>query len=135
MRKKHTNEGLYCPACEEKLDDGHPKLRIYHHKVREYFPDAHLSCVWRGEQEQNQAFAEKKSTLKWPQSKHNKMHRALPQSQAMDYFRLGADHKPYWEKQFFLRIANHLDDIHADITWGGDWKNFPDFPHFELKSV
>ena len=42
-----------------------------------------------------------------------------------------------WELEAFLPIAEAMkeasDILDIPIVWGGDWKTFKDYPHFELK--
>lgn len=42
-----------------------------------------------------------------------------------------------WEPEAFLPIAEAMkeasDILDIPIVWGGDWKTFKDYPHFELK--
>jgi peptidoglycan L-alanyl-D-glutamate endopeptidase CwlK len=41
-----------------------------------------------------------------------------------------------WEWEDFYPIADAMkqaaEELEVDLKWGGDWKNFPDGPHFEL---
>jgi len=41
-----------------------------------------------------------------------------------------------WEWEDFYPIADAMkaaaEELEIDIVWGGDWKSFPDGPHFEL---
>ena len=41
-----------------------------------------------------------------------------------------------WEWEGFHPIAEAMkqaaEELEVDIVWGGDWKSFPDGPHFEL---
>jgi peptidoglycan L-alanyl-D-glutamate endopeptidase CwlK len=41
-----------------------------------------------------------------------------------------------WEWEGFYPIADAMkqaaEELEVDLKWGGDWKNFPDGPHFEL---
>lgn len=97
--------------------------------------DCTVLCGYRGEKEQNEAFAEKNSKLKFPHSKHNKQ----PS--------LAADVVPYpidWMDirrfkefgDFVLRKAKQLQQegkIQSTISWGGNWFTFKDYPHFEIK--
>lgn len=84
----------------------------------------------RGEAEQNKAFAEGKSKLQWPNSKHNQ----LP-AQAVDVAPYPID----WEdRRRFHELAGVIKGIaHAlgvQVKWGGNWERFKDYPHFELSA-
>jgi len=54
----------------EKLDTCQPALQRLIKAVAEEIP-LQVICGYRGQAEQDKAFAEKKSKLKFPQSKHN----------------------------------------------------------------
>lgn len=50
-----------------------------------------------------------------------------------------ADLAPYpvnWDWEYFYPIADAMkaaaDELEVDLEWGGDWKSFPDGPHFQL---
>lgn len=41
-----------------------------------------------------------------------------------------------WDWEYFYPIADAMkeaaEDLGVDLEWGGDWKGFPDGPHFQL---
>lgn len=41
-----------------------------------------------------------------------------------------------WDWEYFYPIADAMkqaaDDLGVALEWGGDWKGFPDGPHFQL---
>lgn len=41
-----------------------------------------------------------------------------------------------WDWQYFYPIADAMKQaakqLDVDLEWGGDWKSFPDGPHFQL---
>lgn len=45
--------------------------------------------------------------------------------------------KATWDKEILTSIAEHILKVAANmrisLTWGGDWKNFKDMPHFEIR--
>ncbi|MBV6514154.1 MAG: hypothetical protein FMNOHCHN_03744 [Ignavibacteriaceae bacterium] len=89
--------------------------------------DITVLCGFRGEEDQNKAFAEKKSKLQFPDSKHNK----LPS--------LAVDIAPYpidWNdiKQFEAMcdlVEDTAHDLGIKIRLGRDF-SFKDYPHVEL---
>ena len=49
------------------------------------------------------------------------------------------DLAPYplsWDWEYFYPIADAMKaaakELDVDLEWGGDWKSFPDGPHFQL---
>lgn len=128
-----------------QLSTLHPDLQticrylIQHHdfKIKEGFRD---------EEAQNKAFAEGKSKLKFPQSKHN----SNP-SMAMDLLPFVGGRFIGWlelgQWRFFAgQVRGWADalytmgEISHRLRWGGDWdsdndmrnNSFNDLPHFEL---
>lgn len=95
-----------------------------------------ILCGHRWQAEQDQAFRDGKSKLKWPQGKHN----TLP-SQTVDIAPYPVD---WIVTHAFARLAGYIqcvaDSMGIAIRWGGDWnqngktkdERFLDFPHFEL---
>jgi hypothetical protein len=41
-----------------------------------------------------------------------------------------------WDWKYFYPIAEAMKDaareLNVELEWGGDWKSFPDGPHFQL---
>lgn len=98
--------------------------------------DFSVLCGHRGETEQNKAFNEGRSKLKWPQSKHN----SLP-SMAVDI----APYPINWDDtERFAHLIGIVRGIAAmkgyKLRVGIDWDNdgdirdhsFMDYPHIEL---
>lgn len=47
------------------------------------------------------------------------------------------DGRASWDVDHLSAIADHIkcvaeDKFNTELTWGGDWKNFVDMPHFQL---
>lgn len=130
---KHTNDPV-CTRCNYFLQEADTDLAYFVHAVRAEHPDAHISCAWRGEADQNDAYARGASKLKWPKSKHNKLDKnGNPCAEAVDFFRLVSG-KALFQIGFYMTINHLLEELNAPILWGGDFKGkFKDYPHFELK--
>ena len=82
----------------------------------------------RTEEAQNRAYAENNSTLRWPDSKHNK----LP-SLAVDIAPWPINYNNI--NSFFYMAVIILEEasrLKVPMRWGGNWKTFKDYPHFEL---
>jgi len=93
---------------------------------------------FRSEQRQNELYEQGKSQLRWPKSYHNKN-----PSRAVDaapYVNGGIT----WDWTYYHPLADHLKAtwkrlqaegrVSSDLRleWGGDWKSFPDGPHWQL---
>lgn len=91
--------------------------------------DFSVLCGYRNEHDQNEAYDNGFSKLKFPQSMHNR------------YPSLAVDIAPYpinWKNSVaFCELANIIKRISEQtmipIQWGGDWVKFIDMPHWELK--
>lgn len=129
-------------SSRERLATCQPLLQTLMYRVvarRDIF----IACGTRGKEEQELAFVQEKSKVRWPNSKHNKS-----PSEA-------ADAVPWPEKwdspSAFLEVrtivmeewAQMVDEgltIGWDLRWGGDWdgdgdltdQKFDDRPHWEL---
>ena len=98
--------------------------------------DFSVICGHRGEKEQNDAYSKGNSKLKWPNSKHNSM-----PSLAVDIVPYPLDWKNISSfKALALQVKKVWDKIPEaeregfDLSWGGDWKTFKDYPHYELRT-
>lgn len=128
---------------KERLQTCVNDLRVlFGHVIQGY--DCTIIEGHRGKERQNKAFAEGKSQLKWPNSKHNKF-----PSEAVDaapYEKKGID----WSKTQVIAFAFYVKGV-ADqlynsgvmshrIRLGADWnknndiddETFLDAPHFEI---
>jgi hypothetical protein len=123
---------------KNNLAQAHPLLQELFNEVVKGF-DCSVLCGFRGQVEQDEAYSAGKTTLKFPDSKHNKS-----PSQAVDVAPYPID---WADRDRFHYFAGYVKGIAArlgiQITWGGDWdndtqtkdNNFDDLPHFELISV
>lgn len=104
-----------------------PRLQKVAHEAIQYF-DFTVICGHRGQEEQDKAYREGRSKLRFPRSKHNKM-----PSLAMDcvpYPLDWSDTKAFEEMARVMKQAART--VGVDLTWGGDWKGLVDMPHFEV---
>lgn len=124
----------------KRLSECHSDLqRLFNGVVRHY--NCAVLVGYRGQIDQDRAFHEGRSQLRYPQSKHNK-----EPSQAADvvpWF----EHPPHirWnDKEGFYCFGGFVLGVAAEmginIRWGGDWdqdgelhdQTFFDLSHFEL---
>lgn len=139
----------YSEVSQDRIDECEQDIKTIWAEVIKWI-DATVFCGHRGEADQNKAFAEKTSQLKWPDSEHNK----IP-SNAIDsgpYFVeiRNVDWKDGLAFAFFAgrvcQIAAQLlseGKVSHELIWGGDWDKdgrtadhkFKDLPHFQLRKV
>ena len=107
-------------TCDDRLQ------RLFNAVVERV--DITILCGHRGEQDQNMAFANKTSLLKFPKSKHN----SLP-SHAVDVAPYPLD----WNNVHRFRevakiIKETASELGIPVKWGGDWQTIVDLPHWEI---
>tara|TARA_R100001594_G_scaffold65404_3_gene99598 strand:- start:1035 stop:1424 length:390 start_codon:yes stop_codon:yes gene_type:complete len=123
-------------SSRKRLKTCDEKLQLLFNEVIKVF-DCSILVGHRGEEDQNKAYAEGNSQLRWPKGKHNKK----PS--------IAVDVAPYpidWEdRERFSYFAGFVKGVawrlNIPIRWGGDWdgdndlsdNNFDDLVHFELK--
>ena len=128
MHKYSQKSKLHLSTC-------HKDLQIVFNHVIKYWD---CSVIWghRGKDDQNKAWIQGYSKLRYPKSKHNK----LPS--------LAVDVVPYptlWKDEpemirfgkfvkWFADVLYDMGDIKSKIDWGGDWKNFIDMAHWEIST-
>lgn len=125
----------FSPLSEARLQTCSPLLQqLLREAIKEI--DFTVLCGHRGQEEQDEAFRTKKSTVKWPDSRHNKQ-----PSLAVDVAPYPVDWK---DTARFARLVGYIERIADEkriaIRWGGDWngnwrtsdERFTDMPHIEL---
>lgn len=114
----------------ERLAECHPDLQAVLNEAIK-ITDFTVLCGHRGEKEQNEAFVNGYSKLKYPNSRHNRT-----PSEAVDCAPYPVSWNPKDECRFhfmagvILTTAKHLG---KSIVWGDSWQSFKDLPHFEIK--
>lgn len=107
-----------------KLEGVHPDLvAVVERAIRISKQDFSVGEGLRSIERQRQLYNTGKS--KTMNSRHLTGH-------AVDLFPYPLD----WDWEFFYPIADAMkaaaDELGVDVEWGGDWKGFPDGPHFQL---
>lgn len=129
----------FSSQSRQRLNSCDVRLQNLFLDVVKYF-DCSILCGYRGEADQNEAYDNGFSKVKFPHSPHNH----LPS--------LAVDAAPYINGQPFLHdrealcyFAGYVQGIarsmNVDIIWGGDWnenhlirdERFQDLYHFQLK--
>ena len=119
---------------DARLKECHPDLqRLFNEvaKLREFA----VICGYRDKDAQNQAYNQGRSKLTWPNSKHNVM-----PSLAVDVMPWTTE-EPHirWNdipeiREFAIIVKGMADKLGIKVQWGGDWPQFKDCVHWELKS-
>lgn len=113
--------GQRLSTCDNEL------ITLMNSCIAEY--DFSVLCGHRGEAEQNKAFNEGKSKLKYPNSKHN----SYP-SKAVDIAPYPIDWNDIGRfKELAEIVKKKAKELGIEIEWGGDWGKFKDYPHWQLK--
>lgn len=115
----------------KRLDTCHPDIQIVVLKAIEISPiDFGVACGERNKKDQNKAFDEKKSRIKWPNGKHNKS-----PSLAVDLYAY-VDSQASWNESHLSMLAGVIlsvaNNLGINLKWGGHWKKFIDMPHYEI---
>lgn len=133
----------FSPASVKQLSSCHQDLQALFYEVIKHF-DCKVTEGHREQPEQDKAFAEGASKLKYPHGKHN----GIP-SMAVDVYPYPIDMKNtsrfYWFAGFVMGIAEMLylqGKMTHRIRYGGDWdgdrgindQTFFDLVHFEILS-
>lgn len=132
----------FSQSSQIQLATCHPELQVLFNKVIQFF-DCQVLEGFRGEQDQNKAYQEGSSKLRWPNGKHNRM-----PSDAVDVSPYPVIWNNlarfYWFSGYVLATARSLKEqakMTRDIRYGGDWnrnyditdeKGLRDLVHFEL---
>jgi hypothetical protein len=123
---RHINNGTWCPLCAEKMKDACEELQQFHREFQAQHPDAHVSCSYRPEADQNRAFALGHSKAKFGQSPHN-----FRPALAIDYFRLTQAGGASFDRPWYIAVL--MPAVRkAGLVSGGDWAKFRDYPHVEV---
>lgn len=107
-------------TCHEQLQE------ICELAIKQF--DFAVLCGHRTREDQNKLYP-KFSKVKWPHSMHNKK-----PSLAVDLAPWPIDWSDIGRFSFLaLVIHAAAKTLGYRIEWGGDWKTFKDYPHFQLK--
>ncbi len=117
----------------ERLDTCHEDLRDIVLQAVQTLPfEIMVTCGHRNREDQEKAFKEGNSKLRWPKSKHN----TVP-SLAVDLVPFIGGKIPWEDIGKFKIIKEHMQGaaktLGIKLVSGGDWLGFRDWPHHELK--
>lgn len=128
-----------------RLQTCHQDLQtIFNYVIKKY--DCTIVCGYRDAKDQNNAFKNGKSQVKYPNSKHNKAPSMAVDVAPYDNGMIDWDYEQMYHFAGYVQgIAQMLKDYGAithSIRLGSDWdgdndvqdQSFIDLPHFELKN-
>lgn len=92
--------------------------------------DLTITCGYRTEDEQNEAYKNGKSRARFGESKHN----TFP-SKAIDIcpYPINWDTKDIRWQEMALNAMWCAGKLGIEIVWGGSFKSIKDLPHFQIK--
>lgn len=128
----HAQNETECPRCEAFLKLAHPRIVEWFAAIKTTFSNAHIYCSFRNEFDQNKAFSEGLSRLKFPNSRHNHLEHNLPASLALDLFQLTEQNTALFPYKFYKQIWDLTQTLKYPVRWGGNFKNLGDSNHFEI---
>lgn len=126
---------VFGETSKERLATCSPILQDLFNEVIKYY-DCAIICGHRGETEQNRAFEEGRSKLKWPNGKHNKV-----PSQAIDVMPFPIEWNNVKRLRHFIGFVQGIIAVKGlRVRSGHDWDNdydldeetFKDGPHWEI---
>jgi len=131
---------LYSVRSQYRLDTCHAELiRLFKEVIK--YRDCTILCGRRNKEEQDKAYADGNSKVKYPDSKHCRFpSRAVdvaPYFQKKPHVRWDDREAFFYFGGFVLGVAGILN---IPIRWGGNWnggdiekQSFDDLVHFEIK--
>ncbi|MBK6881321.1 MAG: M15 family metallopeptidase [Elusimicrobia bacterium] len=112
---------------KKELATAHPDLQRLFNAVIERI-DCAVICGHRGHADQDKAFAEGKSKLEWPNSKHNKV-----PALAVDVVPFPIDWNDLARFDALAAVVKaEAKRLNIKVECGIDWKKFPDAPHYQM---
>lgn len=124
----------FSEKSKKNLAECHGDLQTLFNYIIRYI-DCTVTCGHRGQTEQDEAYANGFSKVKFPNSKHNKQ-----PSLAADVVPYPVDYSDTERFRWFGAMVKAVADIMLrtgeitnKIEWGGDWE-WKDYPHFQIKT-
>jgi len=93
------------------------------------YNDFSVVCGYRTKKDQNRAYKDGFSQLRFPKSKHNKK-----PSLAVDIIPYPSGYTDLKEFFTLATVIKKVAEKHKiNLFWGGDFQTFEDLPHWELR--
>ena len=105
-------------------------------RYKELYPDApqpFRTCTYRTNEEQRQLYAQGRTTAgpRVTNIRENGKHNIYP-SNAFDIAFKNSGKKLDWSVTNFKRFADIVLPKFTSLEWGGNWRTFKDYPHFQI---
>ena len=119
--------------CDSRLQEVWKKASELYKVAHPDAPQPFLTCTYRSDEEQAQLYAQGRSTSGKivTNIKKGGKHNLLP-SKAFDIAFKKVDGSLDWSTINFKNFATIVKRLNTLVKWGGDWKTFKDYPHFEI---
>lgn len=123
------------------LEGLHPKLQEFATELIKVTPyDITITCGVRTAEEQNKLYQQGRTkagkiVTKCDGYKIKSKHQVKADGLGYAFdIAVIIDNKSNWNKKVFKDVADSARELMKkyNIEWGGDWKNFSDYPHFQL---
>lgn len=121
-------------TSKRRLKTCHPYLQLIMNQVIKEKDCTILQYGgFRGKKIQNRLVEKGMSKTKYPTSKHNNIFGTKPYSLAVDVGPWPLDWNDIEDfKELGKIILNKASELGIKLNWGGNWKSFKDYPHYEL---
>jgi len=121
-------------TSKRRLKTCHPYLRLIMEQVIKERDCTILQYGgFRSEKDQNRLLIDGKSQVGWPNSNHNNTFGNKPYSLAVDVAPWPVNWNNINEfKELGEIILKKAKQLGIKLNWGGNWKSFKDYPHYEL---
>ena len=121
---------LFSKSSQEKLSTCHEDLqKLFNEVIKDV--DCTIVCGFRNQEDQDKAFADGFSKRKWPDGNHNKN-----PSLAVDVCPYPVDFAAIERFKVFSEVVKcKANELGIGVSWGGDWRGFVDYPHWEIKGA
>ncbi|WP_156299024.1 M15 family metallopeptidase [Streptobacillus canis] len=131
----------------ERLEGIHPLLvKVFKEAIKESPFDFLITQGVRTEEEQNRLYQQGRTkpgkkvtncdgTIK--KSNHQAKKDGFGYAIDIAIYNPNIPGKVEWDANKLRIVANHIKEVarklDVKVEWGGDWRSFKDYPHFELK--
>lgn len=133
----------YSQRSLNNLEGLHPQLQEFAMElIKVTSHDISITCGVRTPEEQNKLYQQGRTTPGKIITKcdgYNIKSKHQVKADGLGYaFDIAViiNNKSNWSKKVFKEVADSARELMKkyNIEWGGDWKNFSDYPHFQYKN-